>query len=178
VRRTVFGLGAATILLAATVRIGTGCDDEGVTAYGNPNTLDRKNLPGEAGAEPLTCGSGGDGGGQFDGGCPSFATDIFPYFTATGKWQCSTPACHGGASIPAIRSDNAAAALQDLRAVTVLGRPYLGGDGGVSDPQTSTAFICNLQGSCGSKMPKAPGIDATREELCLIDAWLRCGSPP
>jgi hypothetical protein len=171
----VYGLGAAMLLLAATVRLGTGCDDEGLTAYGNPNTLDRKNLPGEAGAEPLNCGGGDAGAGQFDGGCPSFAADIYPNFIATGKWQCSTPACHGGASTPNIRGDNAAAALQDLRAVTVLGKPYITADGG--DPQATSSFICNLQGSCGSKMPKAPGIDATGEELCVIDAWLRCGAP-
>ena len=166
---------AGILLFAASVHLTAGCDDEGVTAYGNPNTLDRKYLPGEAGAEPLNCGAA-DAGGGFDGGCPSFATDIYPFFVQTGKWKCSIPTCHGGASAPNIRGDNAANALQDMRAVTVVGKPYISGDAG-TDPNTTT-FICNMQGSCGSKMPKAPGVDATGAELCILDAWIRCGSPP
>lgn len=150
-----------------------GCNEPIPTSFGNPNTLDRKNLPGEGGVEQLACG--GDGGAAFDGGCPNFERDLFPYFKADGKWQCSSAACHGQASAPAIDGTNAAACLASLKAINVTGKPYISGDGG-TDP-TASSLLCNLQGSCGSRMPKPPAADPTGEELCMVEAWLKCGAP-
>ena len=156
----------------------TGCNEPIATSYGNPNTLDRKNLPGEGGAEPLICGAGGGDGGAvqgFDGGCPSFATDIFPYFQANGKWRCADGTCHGGASAPPVAGDTPTNCLSSLKAISIGGKPYLAE--GSTDPNDST-LLCNLQGACGSRMPKAPGADPTTEELCMVEAWLKCGAPP
>lgn len=153
------------------------CSEPELSPFGNPNTLDRKNIPGEGGVEALVC-SGGEGGagGGFDGGCPSFATDIFPYFTAGGTWRCADKACHGGTSDPPIAETNAAACLTSLKAIQVTKIPYVLSDGG-TDPNAQS-LLCNLQGSCGSKMPKPPGADPTVADLCKIEAWLKCGAPP
>ena len=51
--------------------------------------------------------------------------------------------------------------------------PYVLSDGG-KDPNASS-ILCNLQGTCGSKMPKAPGVDPTNADLCKVEAWLKCG---
>lgn len=157
---------------------GTGCNEPVATSYGNPNGLDRKNIPGEGGAEPLLCGAGGGGDGGAptgDGGCPSFATDIAPYFVANGKWRCADGTCHGGASAPPIDCKDPTTCLSSLKAITVAGKPYI--KEGSTDPNESTV-MCNLQGACGSRMPKAPGADPTSDELCLLSAWLSCGAPP
>ena len=87
-RRYLLGGLSGLFLLGGGVQIlsvGLGCNEPVETTYGNPNALDRKNLPGEGGTEPLVCDDGEGGAGQGpDGGCPSFATDIFPYFQANG----------------------------------------------------------------------------------------------
>ncbi len=169
-------LGGAVQLFAGAG--GTGCNEPVATSYGNPNGLDRKNIPGEGGAEPLLCGAGGGGDGGAptgDGGCPSFATDIAPYFVANGKWRCADGTCHGGASAPPIDCKDPTTCLSSLKAITVAGKPYI--KEGSTDPNESTV-MCNLQGACGSRMPKAPGADPTSDELCLLSAWLSCGAPP
>lgn len=177
-------LGVGTVgllLIMATVHVSsTACNEPVNVSYGNPNVLDRKSLPGEGGAEPLNCAGGGGGGeggtSSFDGGCPDFATDIFPYFAPNGKWKCSSAECHGRASAPIIPGDNAANCLAALKTISVVGQGYIsGGEGGAPDPDKST-LICNLQGSCGSKMPKAPNPDPTNDELCMIQAWIACGA--
>ncbi|MBX3222136.1 MAG: hypothetical protein KF795_16585 [Labilithrix sp.] len=172
------GLGGA-FLLAVGVHLAAGaaaCNEPAATAYGNPNTLDRKNLPGEGGAEPLICGGGEGGAGEgFDGGCPSFATDIFPYFQANGRWRCADATCHGGASAPPIATTDPTSCLSSLKTISVGGVAYVAE--GSTDPNASTV-LCNLQGTCGSRMPKAPGEDPTNAELCMLEAWLKCGSPP
>lgn len=156
--------------LGAVYGVLLGCGDVPATNYGNPNTLDRRNLPGEGGVQELVCSPDG---GRFDGGaCPSFAADIFPYFEAKGPWQCSTAACHGGASAPPVAGNTAAACLASLKAITVGGQPYIA-DGGAA-----SSLMCNLQGTCGSKMPKPPGKDPTEADLCKIQQWLNCGAPP
>lgn len=176
-RRIVIGAGCLLFCLSGIVALGASCSEPQATAYGNPNALDRENLPGEGGVEALTCsGDAGGEGGTFDGGCPSFETDIFPSFQAAGKWRCADNACHGGATAPKIEGNTAAACLTSLKAITVAKLPYLLTDGG-KDPNASS-LLCNLQGSCGSRMPKPPGVDLTNAELCVIDAWLRCGAPP
>lgn len=174
-----YALLASTCALAvglAGVRALVACSEITPTTYGNPNTLDRKNLPGEGGVEQLICSADGGGdGGSFDGGCPSFATDIYPYLAPAGAWRCSDKACHGGASAPPIDGANAANCLSSLQKITVKGVPYLLTDGG-TDPNASS-FLCNLQGACGSPMPKAPGLTPTNTELCIVEAWLKCGAP-
>ena len=155
------------------------CNEPPETSFGNPNALSRKNVPGEGGVEALVCtggeGGAGEAGGGGDGGCPSFTTDIYPYFTAGGAWKCADRTCHGGASAPDIDAGTPEACYQALKKITVLNKPYLPGNG-VTDPNAST-LLCNLQGSCGSKMPKPPGADPTNAELCKIEAWLKCGAP-
>lgn len=170
--RRLFGVGA---MLAGPVVAGQivlfACSEPPSTSYGNPNTLDRKALPGEGGVEAVLCS--GDGGASFEGGCPSFATQIFPQMKSDGGWRCADKACHGGASAPSIDESSAAACLESLKKITVGGKPYIAaGDGG--DP----TFTCNLQGTCGSKMPKPPGVDPTTAEICKVQAWLQCGAPP
>ncbi len=138
------------------------------TTYGNPNILDRANIPGEGGTEAPVCG--GEGGAvTFEGGSPSFANDIFP-LVATSYHCGDKPSCHGGTQAPAIDVSTAAKALASLKAISVAGQPYISADGG--------SLLCNLQGSCGSKMPKPPGKDPTDDELCKIQAWLAAGAPP
>jgi hypothetical protein len=172
------------VLIAATTAIALGglgvlaaCSEITPTTFGNPNTLDRKNLPGEGGVEALVCTSvdGSAEGGGFDGGCPSFATDIYPYFAAAGAWRCSDKACHGGTTAPTIDGADAPACLASLKKIAVKNVPYVLSDGG-KDPNASS-LLCNLQGTCGSKMPKPPGTDPTNADLCMVEAWLKCGSP-
>lgn len=177
-RRIVLATCSLTVAMGGVVALAVSCAEPPATAYGNPNTLSRDNIPGEGGVEALVCG-GGDGGadgGSFDGGCPSFATDIFPYFTAGGTWRCADKACHNGATPPPIVDTSAAACLDSLKKITVAKVPYLQADGG-KDPNASS-LLCNLQGTCGSRMPKPPGADPTNDDLCKIEAWLKCGAPP
>ena len=168
---------ASTALALVGVRALVACSEITPTTFGNPNTLDRKNLPGEGGVEQLLCagGDGGGDGGTFDGGCPSFTTDIYPLFTAGGTWRCSDKACHGGATAPAVDGTNAGACLASLKKINVKNVPYVLSDGG-KDPNAQS-LLCNLQGSCGSPMPKAPGADPSTRDLCMVEAWLKCGAP-
>jgi hypothetical protein len=173
-----FLFGAVVAGAAATTAYGalSSCAAPPETSYGNPNTLDRKNLPGEGGVEPLVC-AGDAAPGLFDGGnCPSFAADIYPYFTANGAWKCSAGTCHGGASAPDIPAATPTECLAALKGIAVQNRAYVPSDGG-TDPNASS-LLCNLQGTCGSRMPKPPGTDPTQAELCKVEAWLKCGAPP
>lgn len=146
------------------------CSAPAEIPFGNPNGLDRKNIPGEGGVEALVCGAGE--GGVRDGGCPSFSQTLYPYFVANGSWKCADPTCHGGRSDPKMDASTPGACYESLKAMTVQGLPYLTpADGGQS------SLICNLQGTCGSKMPKPPGKDPTQDELCLVQAWIACGAP-
>lgn len=169
-------LTAAAALALLGVRAIVACSEITPTTFGNPNALDRAKVPGEGGVEPLLCtGDAGFDGTKFDGGCPSFATDIYPYFAAAGTWRCSDKTCHGGTSLPPVDGTAAATCLASLKKITVKGTPYLLSDGG-KDPNASS-LLCNLQGSCGSPMPKAPGATPSAVELCKVEAWLKCGAP-
>jgi hypothetical protein len=178
-RRTAILAASTAVFSAGLGALGSlgACGEITPTTYGNPNTLDRKNLPGEGGVEQLVCsvGDAGDGGG-FDGGCPSFATDIYPYFTAAGTWRCADKACHGGPTAPPVDGTSAAACLTSLKKINVKNVPYVSSDGGKDS--NAQSLLCNVQGSCGSPMPKAPGLPATTADLCKLEAWLKCGAPP
>jgi hypothetical protein len=146
-----------------------GCSEAPQVAFGNPNTLDRKNLPGEGGTEVLSCTGVDAGTFTGDGGCPSFNANIYPLVRANGAWRCADQACHGAVSAPQFACADPATCYTQLQGIQVGGRGYFAGEAGT--------FSCNLQGSCGSKMPRPPGIDPSPGELCMIDAWLRCGAP-
>jgi hypothetical protein len=148
----------------------TGCIEEDTTEFGNPNTLSRQNLPGEAGAAPVAVGCTA----SFDGGCPSFDRNIYASFTGGGAWKCADPGCHGGAITPPINCDTADQCFASLSAIQVNGKPYLT-VGGV-DP-ASASLLCNFEGQCGEKMPRPPAPAPTPNDLCILDAWLKCGSP-
>lgn len=150
-----------------------GCNEPIESNYGNPSILARSNLPGDGGAEPLLCTGDASVAGNFDGGCPTFATDIFPYIRAEGKWKCSDQGCHGGSNLPSIDAKDPATCLATLKAITVGGKGYVvsGATGAVE-----STILCNLQGACGSSMPKPPGIAPTQSELCMLTAWLQCGA--
>ncbi len=172
-RRYLLAAGAIALALAG-VRGVVACSEIQPTTFGNPNTLDRKNLPGEGGIEQLVCGAD-SGADSFDGGCPSFATDIYPLMAAAGTWRCADKTCHGGASAPTIDGANAANCLASLQKIKVGNTPYVLSDGG-KDPNVQS-LLCNLQGTCGSKMPKPPGLDPSNGDLCKVEAWLKCGAP-
>ena len=110
-------------------------------------------------------------GKTFDGGCPSFATDIFPLVANT--WKCGDKnGCHGGTQAPPIDTSAAAKCLASLKAITVANQPYITADGG--------AMLCNLEGTCGQTMPLINGVGAktpTNDDLCALQAWLKCGAP-
>lgn len=167
-------VGSTTAIAGVYILVLAACQGKvDPTSYGNPNTLDRKAIPGEGGTEIIACT---DAGGKFDGGCPSFATDIFPYVRGDGGWRCADKACHGGTQTPLIADDSPAACLESLKKATVGGKPYVataGGDGG-----NESTFACNLQGTCGSKMPDPPGQDPKSDEICMVQAWIQCGAPP
>jgi hypothetical protein len=176
--------GSRSFVVGVGVAVGFGlvaaaaCSLPPETTFGNPNTLARANLPGEGGTEALVCGADA---GTFDGGCPSFATDVYPYFAPNGAWHCSDKGCHGGTTAPAIDDTSATTCLASLKKITVTGIPYIAAtDGGARDGGggATAGILCNLQGNCGSKMPKPPGKDPTEADLCLLQAWLACGAPP
>ncbi len=170
------GAGGLALLSAGLHLSTTGCDDLDQVEFGNPNALDRKNLPGEGGVNALLC-NGGDGGVAVgEGQCPSFATDIYPYLTPTGKWRCSDVACHGAAVSPNLTCADPEGCYEGLSALAVGTKPYILPDAATSDLST-VSMLCSLQGGCGSKMPKPPAAEPTESELCIVEAWLKCGSP-
>lgn len=179
-----------TLAAAATFVVGGGvatliaCSDVGTTTYGDPSGLRSENLPGEGGTEAVVCGEGGtgEGGGGGGGGgtCAiSFKKDIYPNMIAAGPWQCASSKCHGGTQAPVIDAGSPQAVIDSLKGYTIkVGSaqvPYINTDGG-TDP-SSSAFECNVTGQCGQGMPIAPGKALSSDEVCRIDAWLRCGAP-
>jgi hypothetical protein len=167
------GAGGLLALMASVYLSSTGCNEPIGTNYGNPSLLGRPNLPGDGGAEPLLCTGDASVASTFDGGCPTFATDIFPYIRSEGKWKCADATCHGGTTAPSIDGKDPAACLATLKAITVGGKGYI--VSGTTGAVEST-ILCNLQGGCGSTMPKPPGTNPTQSELCMLTAWLECGA--
>src|SRR5215831_12305234 len=85
---------ALSASLGAGVLLAAACSSEPDVNYGNPTTLSKTNLPGEAGVEPLACGDGGPVKLP-DGGCSvSWKGDLYPKMVGPDNWQCSTAACH------------------------------------------------------------------------------------
>ena len=176
-RRSLIAAGALAFVVSGTA-LAISCADPPSQEYGNPNGLLRKNLPGDGGGvSPLSCA--GDGGPQLlpDGGCVvSFTRDLMPYFQANGTWHCADGVCHGGGKQPppltCSPDAGAAPCIASLGNIMVGGMPYLSTDGG------QAGIICNLQGSCGNKMPLAPGKDPTEDDLCKVSTWMACGAPP
>ncbi|HEY8074156.1 MAG TPA: hypothetical protein VIF62_08605 [Labilithrix sp.] len=144
------------------------------TTYGNPNSLVTASIDGSTAGPTCGGGEGGGGGKTFEAGCPSFATDIFP--TVANTWKCGDKnGCHGGNQAPPIDTTTAAKCLASLKAITLPenNQPYISADGG--------QMLCNLEGTCGQGMPLINGVGAkppTDDELCTIQAWLKCGAPP
>ena len=174
--RTLFTGACGLVALAAGLAAFSACYDVSEPSYGNANGLSVSNLPGEAGSAAATCDSTSL---KFDSGsCPSFKNDIFPYMQ--GPWACVSGGCHGGNTAPKMDPENAGPTLAALRVATVAGRNYIPSAAAASaggDLSSTTSMLCNVQGSCGSKMPKAPGVDLTSTEQCIVQAWINCGSP-
>jgi hypothetical protein len=176
-----------SILSAGGVATVIACSDVGTTTYGDPSGLRSANLPGEGGTEAVICGGdggaegGGGGGGGGGGACAvSFKTDIYPNMIAAGAWKCaSTGKCHGGGQAPPIDGTSPQTVYDSLKVYSIkVGNntvPYINADGG-KDP-SAHSFECNVTGQCGSGMPIAPGTPLTTDQVCRIDAWLRCGAP-
>jgi hypothetical protein len=172
-------LSGVVAMLAGALAVTVSCSTDPTTSYGNPNTLNRGNLPGgdEAGIETVSCADAGIPG---DGGCPSFATAIYPQMKADGNWKCAKNGCHARGGTPPIIDDTSAAnAYDSLRQVQPIGGtiPYI--NVASKDPSQS-GFYCNCATrTCGIAMPKdSTGVkQLTIGEICTIEAWVKCGSP-
>ena len=98
-------------------------------------------------------------------------------------WKCADANCHGGnANSPAINdSDQAYAALAGFAGIKVgnVAKPYITPCS--NDPMAS-AFLCNLQGTCGMQMPLQNDMlgskPATPDEIMKVQVWVtQCGAP-
>ncbi len=176
---------ALVLVVPASILAFIACAEVGTTHYGDPHSLSSANL-GEAGVEPVQCG-GGDAAIEASGGAGcavSFSKDIYPSMTANGAWKCAAAApCHGAqqnAPPPAINGTTPQTMYDSLKDFKIggAGNPYI--NAGNTDPSKSS-LECNVQGQCGSLMPKLdnpPGAKAlSHDEICKIDAWLKCGAP-
>lgn len=171
-------LGGSAVLLGIAAVVA--CSAPAGTPYGNPNTLDRKNLPGEGGAEPLTCGGDAAVEAGVGANCGvSFSRDLYPYFADAGG--CALPTCHAaGKNDPPIDTSSADKLYASLRSdkCKAAGLPYLPpGDGGIASDGGGTSLLCNLRGECGRKMPEGAGKDPSNDDLCRMQAWIACGAP-
>ena len=169
--RFVFALALVTV---------AACSFEEGTKFGAPSGLKRDNLPlpNEAAAPPFdaSCGPMPEGGSTCG---VKWSTDIWPLISRSGPWKCADPNCHGGnANSPPINDpDQAYAALATFTGIDA--KPYINPCS--NDPMAST-FICNLQGTCGQKMPLQDDMlgskPATAMEIGLVTTWVtQCGAP-
>ncbi len=164
------------------------CSSGDGTHYGPPGGLTGKVLPMPSmSAEPVDSGGSSSvssgSGSSADTGSPcavSWANDLFPSMTASGKWRCADSSCHGGFQAPVMNSDSHAtyAALAGRMMLFAPQKiPYV--LPGSTDP-TASGIECNLSGtSCGNQMPITSGgaQAASAADLAKIDTWVRCGSP-
>lgn len=153
------------------------CSTESGVSFGNPNTLNGKNLPRDDGSvQRPSCADAGIASGD-GGNCGvSWSKDLFPKVQANGAWRCANGSCHAAGATPPVIDDSAPdKARQSLIAAKIGNLPYIK----VGDPEpNNSAFWCNLLRTCDPAMPtgelaKRP----TKDELCQLEAWLRCGSP-
>lgn len=163
-------LGAGLVTVAA-------CSSEPDVKYGNPSTLNKDNLPGEAGLEPLSCGEGGVVTTD-DGGCAvSWKNDIYMRMIGNDGWQCATSQCHApGKQSPSIDPADAGGAYASLSAYKMSTRPQLNYIDKSKDPSKSS-IECNLSGACNPAMPIGGGKPLTDDERCKLHVWLQCGAP-
>jgi hypothetical protein len=105
----------------------------------------------------------------------SFSRDLFPKMTGNGVWKCaSAGTCHGnGTQAPVMDAATAATVIASLKDYPIGTVPYITQGG---DPAQSAMF-CNLSCGCGKSMPLDPGAALTDNELCQVQAWLKCGAP-
>ncbi len=107
----------------------------------------------------------------------SWSSAVYPLLQSSGRGQCASVNCHGGASTPAIFDGDSAGTYATLAAYSLNGHAYI--SAGDTTPANS-AIECNLgvvQPACGAlPMPAAPG-SLTATDLQTIDAWIRCGAP-
>jgi hypothetical protein len=170
-------------LVAPALSIAACSFDEG-TKFGAPSGLKRDNLPlpPEAAAPGVdaSCAMPAEGGSTCG---VKWSTDIWPLMSGSGPWNCADANCHGGnANSPAINdSDQAYAALAGFNAIKVnnVAKPYILPCS--NDPMAS-AFLCNLQGTCGIKMPLQNDMlgskPATMDEIAKVQLWItQCGAP-
>lgn len=176
-------IGVATLALAVVGSVA--CSSEPTVNYGSPGNLNEAKLPGEGGAEPLSCEGGieageGGGGGTGDGGCAvSWTNDLYPKMTSGDPhtWGCATANCHAKAGNgPVIDPTDPAKALAALQAYHLLSQPSLAYVDKSGDPSKST-IECNVSGGCTPAMPQAPFAPLSEGDRCQLDAWLRCGAP-
>lgn len=160
------------------------CAIEDGTKYGNPSGLKRDNLPsppeggtssgGDAGACAMEAGAG-EGGASCG---VSWSNDIWPKLSGSGTWKCAAAQCHGGGSTsPPINDKDQA--YDALTAYMVAGKPYIKP---CSNDPNASSFICNLQGTCGNKMPLVDSMlgsmAASQTEISQLNTWvIQCGAP-
>ncbi len=174
-----FGFSLALSLFALAA-----CSFEEGTKYGAPSGLKRDNLPlpPEAAAPPFdaSCGPMPEGGSTCG---VKWSTDIWPLMSGSGPWKCADANCHGGnANSPPINdADQGYAVLATFMGIKVGGtaKPYINPCS--NDPMAS-AFLCNLGGTCGVKMPLQNDMlgskPATAMEIGLVTTWItQCGAP-
>jgi hypothetical protein len=176
--------GLAIAACASAIAVGAACGTDPVTGYGNPNTLARGNLPGGddgGGIGPIACGDAGLPTTDAGGGCAvSFRQHIYPQVKSDGNWKCAKSGCHApGGTKPDIDETTPQAAYDSLRATEPIGGniPYI--NLASKDPAQSGIFCNCASRTCGSPMPKeTTGVKAlTVTEICILDAWIKCGSP-
>lgn len=161
------GLGLA--LGASLLAPGCGPDDN--VRYGPPNNL-------RTGGRCASCALGDGVTGEL---CPSFA-EVFELL-GPGRLGCTALGCHGGemGALGLTISDSDPAAAYDAMAAYVNGegRPYVKQGGQLGD-RDEAYILCNLDGTCGTRMPiVVPGLAEaiTPEQRRLIGEWVACGMP-
>jgi hypothetical protein len=177
-RNSWLALSAAVLAFGCAVIGAAACSSEPDVHYGNPTTLNKDNLPGEAGLEPLACGGEGGATTSADGGCAvSWSGDLYARMIGNNGWQCATSACHApGHQAPAIDPGDASAAYASLKAYKMSTKPGVSYIDTSGDPSKSS-IECNLGGGCNPVMPIGNGTPLSETERCKLHVWLQCGAP-
>lgn len=156
--------------------------------YGAPGAIDNRNpddrTGGGAGGTAGTataCATAADFAKDDDANCAvKFSTDIWPKLKNDGAWRCSTTGCHVSAIPPnvVVPMDSAGGTFEVLRAMKTKGtqNPYVNP---CSKDPAASAFLANLKGELGTKMPVATtGVTPpAAADLAQVETWLKCGAP-